>query len=555
MRVQNRALSVDIWTLISVVIGCVVLIPVLVVVSNIARDSGGIWGHLVETRMSDYVGNTLYLSLGVCMVVTVVSLPTAWLVTRYDFPGRSILDWALMLPLAIPSYIAAYGLTDLFQFSGPVQTWIRETMGWQAGDYWFPELRSLNGAVIILSFTLYPYLYFAARTAFMEQSRTLFDVSRTLGNGPIHTFFRVVLPLARPSLVGGLMLVVMETLADFGTVDYCAVDTFATGIYRTWYSLDSPVGASQLSVVLLALIAFIIVCEAISRRKAQYHSQLRRHQEAGRTRLNGSLAWCATLACTLPVMVGFILPTARLALLALNHQNPTSVSLVTHALNTTYVSLAAALITLSCALLVVYTARRKPHALPIGNVYVCRAGYALPGPVIAIGLLIAFSSLDHFINSIYVWLANDTAPLMLLSVSSSAAVILGYQTRFLAVPIAMVESAFARIPGRIDDAARLLGASAMRTLVKVHIPNLRATLAAAFLVVFVDVAKELPITMMLRPFNFDTLAVRTYQLASDERLDEAASSALSIIAVGILPIIIVPALTRSTPKSTGQVAS
>jgi iron(III) transport system permease protein len=525
------------WLLLSVCIACVVAVPVLAVLSSIGADTGGVWRHLATTRLPDYLSNTLLLTAGVCTLTAILGIPAAWLIAMYDFPGRRVLSWGLLLPLAVPAYLSAYALTDLLQFSGPVQSVLRDATGLGAGEYWFPEVRSLPGAIVILGFSLYPYVYFAARAAFREQSQGLLDAARTLGCGPLRTALRIGLPLARPALVGSLALVMMETVADFGAVEHCAVDTLATGIYRTWLGLESLDAAAQLSSVTLTIVVVLLATEMFTRRKARYHRSAARHVAPKRVRLSRVPGLLAAAACVFPLTIGLLLPVGRFAYLATIAGDARATELFgTLMRNTLLLGVIAALSAVALALCVTYTARLKKGRFAAGVREVCRAGYALPGPVIAIGLLSALGWLDHRLNEFQGWVAPDAAQLGLVLSGSIVAVLIGYQTRFLAVAVTTMQGAFERSPARIDDAARSLGAGPWRTLLTVHLPMMRLSLLTAGILVFVDVIKELPATLMLRPFNFDTLAVRVYQLASDERLPEASTGALAIIALGLVPV-------------------
>lgn len=548
---RNRSAPIS-WLVVSAVISLFVVVPVLVVLGSVFADSGDTWSHLVETRLKDYVTNTIVLTIGVCVVATFVGVACAWLVAFYNFPGRRILSWGLLLPLAVPAYLSAYALTDLLQFSGPVQTWLRSA-GVLDADSWFPSIRSLPGAMMILSFSLYPYVFFAARTAFMEQSQTLIEASRTLGHGPIGTLMRASLPLARPSIVAAMLLVMMETIADFGAVEYCAVDTFATGIYRTWLGLNSIEAAGQLSSLVVLLLFVLITAGLLNRRHARFHVGTARAVARRRTRLSGAKGLCAGLACVVPILIGFAFPTSRLLILALAEGDARASELLGRlALNTFLLAAVAAFVAVMLTICVAYAARLHRRFLGPALTEVCRAGYALPGPVIAIGVLTALTWLDHRINWAYELLAPERELPGLILSGSVIAVLVGYQTRFLAVSLALIQGSFERVHRNLDDAARTLGAGPRTVLLRIHIPAMRASIFAAALLVFVDVTKELPATLMLRPFNFDTLAVRVYQLASDERLGEASTGALAIIVVGLIPIVVINGLIELRQRSEGQ---
>jgi len=539
------------WPLLCWGITAALSIPALSILWSVTDDSEGVWQHLAETVLAGYIRNTLILSAGVGIGTAIIGVSTAWLVTSCSFPLVRILRWALLLPLAIPTYLSAYALTDLFQFSGPVQTWLRDVSGWTRHDYLFPEVRSLSGAIVILTLGLYPYVYLAARTGFISQSASVVDASRTLGTGPWARFFRVTLPLARPSIFAGLALVLMETLAEFGAVDYCAVDTFSTGIYRTWMSRGSLTAAAQLSACLVGVAGLLYTAEFLSRRSAQYHHATQRTQMAVPDRLTGARKWLATAACLLPILAGFVLPVGRFIALTIAGGDKRALELLAElASNSVLVALIAAGLTVLTGLLLAYMRRDSASRLTHTAVQGAGMGYAIPGGVIAIGILGPL----WWVEDILLTLIEEHttwSPGLFLS-GTIVAILIGYQIRFLAVPLSVIGAGFARIRPSIDDAARSLGSSKLSLLRRVHAPLLRGSLVSSALLVFVDVLKELPATLILRPFNFDTLAVRVYQLASDERLSEASTCALAIVTAGLLPVIL---LTRMLDSSQPQSSS
>ena len=542
------------WVLCAVLASLVVAAPVCVIFSSVFRSSGGEWSHLVDTRLAVYASNTVILSIGVCVTAGVIGVSTAWILANHRFPGSRILGWCQLLPLSVPAYLSAYTLSDLLQFSGPVQGWIRQTFDLQAGEYWFPQVRSLGGAIAVLSLALYPYVYFAARLAFLEQSRAALEASRMLGRGPVATFLLVGLPLARPAIIGGLMLVLMETVADFGAVDYLAVDTFATGIYRTCYALESPVAASQLSAVLLSALFTLLGLEWMLRRGRRYHRTGTRcfRREGARMRTRGQVL--AFVTCLAPVIAGFAVPAGRLVQLAIeggDERGPGVLSSL--AIDTAWLSAIAAMIAVVLALVIGYAARVRRTAGTAIPSAIARAGYAIPGPVIALGLLAPLVWADHAINDLWTGMFGADGRPGLIFTGSVVALVLGYQARFLAVSLSFVRSGLARLHRNLDDAARTLGSGAGRSLFSIYLPLLRPSLLAAGLLVFVDVAKELPMTLMLRPFNFDTLAVRVYELASDERLEEASTAALLIVLIGMIPVVLLARQAEGGLESDAEV--
>lgn len=533
------------WAWGVIALALTLALPVLVVLGFLFAPAGEVWEHLAATVLQDYVVNSLWLMLGVAVGTLIGGVGTAWLTSMCRFPGRGLFEWALLLPMAMPAYIIAYTYTGLLDFAGPVQTLLRAWSGWGYGDYWFPEIRSLPGAVVMLSLVLYPYVYLLARAAFLGQSLCVLDVSRTLGNGPWRTFFTVALPLARPGIVAGLSLALMETLADYGTVQYFGIATFTTGIFRTWFGLGNTVAAAQLAALLLGFIFLLILLERLSRRQARYHQTSQRHQAIRRYPLRGWRGLVAFVFCLIPLALGFLLPAGQLAAWALEVAS-TSLDaafwrLVGHSLGLAAV---AALLALLLALILGYGQRLRPTPGVTLAVRVAGLGYAVPGTVIAVGVIIPFGWLD---NQIDAWMrATFGLSTGLLLSGTLAALLFTYLVRFLAVSLQTVESGLGKIRPSMDESALSLGLRPGTVLWRVHLPILRGSLFTALLLVFVDVLKELPATLILRPFNFNTLAVRVYELAADERLADAAPAALAIVFAGLAPVIL---LSRSITRS------
>jgi iron(III) transport system permease protein len=503
------------------------------------------WAHLVQTVLPEYIANSLWLCLGVGAGVGLLGVATAWLTAMHEFPGRRIFAWALVLPLAMPAYVMAYVYTDFLQFVGPLQTGLRETFGWQHGDYWFPDIRTLPGAMLMFVCVLYPYVYLLARTAFLERASGMLEAARTLGMGPWRAFFAVSLPLARPAIAAGIALALMETLADYGTVAYFAVNTFTTGIYRAWFSLGDRVAAAQLAAMLLAFVLFLLMVERISRGRARYNDTTGRNRPLAGARLRGFAAGLATFACLLPLLLGFLLPAALLLRMAISEGDAQfGERFLTLARNSFVLAGATACIGVLLALLLAYGARLSKGALAATLNRLVGLGYAVPGAVIAVGVLIPVTRLDNWLAGQWQhWFGSNPG---LLLTGGIAALIYAYLVRFLAVALHTVESSLARITPSMDDAARSLGLGQSETLRRVHAPMLRGSLLTAGLLVFVDVMKELPATLVMRPFNFDTLATQAFTLASDERLAEASTASLAIVAVGLLPLI---ALSRQISRA------
>jgi iron(III) transport system permease protein len=518
-------------------VGAVLALPVLSVVSSVFRGGGETWGHLAATGLSTYVWNTILLLLAVAWGVISMGVLSAWLVTAYRFPGRDLLEWTLMLPLAMPAYVMAYAYTDWLQFTGTVQTALRALTGWGARDYWFPEIRSLAGAAAMLSFALYPYVYLIARTAFHEMPRSAIEAARLAGHGAWGAFFRVALPLARPAIAAGASLALMETLADFGTVSYFAVEVFSVGIFKVWFSMGDVVAAAQLSSCLLAFVVLVLAFERASRGRAAYHSVGPR-KPVPPHRLTGGAAALALAACAAPVLFGFVLPGVLLATLAWGEKaaylGPRFIALAVNSFSVAGLTAAVAVI---LGTLMAYAARltRSPWVGAANRVVAL--GYAVPGAVVAVGVLVP---LGRFDNAAAEWIeAAFGVKTGLLLTGTVVALVYAYLVRLLAVALQTTEAGLTKITPSMEYAARSLGASAAGTLARVHVPLLAGSLATAALLVFVDVLKELPATFALRPFNFDTLAIEAYNLAKDERLAEAAVPSLVIVAVGLLPVIFV----------------
>jgi iron(III) transport system permease protein len=523
------------WEVVVLAVALVVAAPILVVLASVAAPTGEVWSHLASTVLPDYVRNSLWLMLGVGTGTLAIGVGSAWLVTMTRFPGRRTFEWALLLPMAIPAYILAYAYTDFLQFSGPLQTALREATGWGARDYWFPRVRSLPGAIGMLTLALYPYVYLLTRTAFLEQSASVLEASRSLGRGAWKSFARVSLPLARPAIAAGVALALMETLADFGTVEYFGVVTFTTGIYRTWFGLGEPQAAAQLAALLLMFVLVLILLERSLGRRPDAQPLGGRYKPLARYRLGGGRAALAVLACALPIVAGFLLPAGILAEMAIEEAS-FDPAFWTYLRNTLTVAAVTAVVTLATALLLAYGRRLRPSRPVRIGTRVAAMGYAVPGSVIAVGVLMHLGWLDNRIDA-WMQAAFGVSTGLLLS-GTIAGLVFAYLVRFLAVAYGGVEASLAKITSSMDDAARSLGRRGLSTLLQVHVPLLRGSLLTAALLVFVDVMKELPATLIVRPFDFDTLAVRVYRLASDERLAEAAPGALAIALVGLVPVIV-----------------
>jgi iron(III) transport system permease protein len=528
-----------------VLIALTLSVPVIVIVGFLFVPATEVWHHLADTVLVDYISNSLLLMIGVAIGTFILGVTSAWLTAMCNFPGRKIFEWALLLPLAMPAYIIAYTYTGMLDYAGPVQTAIRAVTNWGYGDYWFPEIRSLEGAALMLSLVLYPYVYLLTRAAFLNQSLCVLDVSRTLGNNTWQTFLRVALPLARPAIAAGLTLALMETLADFGTVEYFGVQTFTTGIFRTWFGLDDVAAAAQLAGILLLFVITLIIIERYQRRQARYHHTSQRHQALKRIKLHGANRFAAFSFCFTLLSLGFLLPVSQLItwLFTASEElfDNRYFSLVQHSLTLAAIT---AFLALVIAVLLSYGRRISPNKVTKIAVGIAGMGYAIPGAVIAIGVMIPFSTFDNWLDSFLVAQFGVSSGLVLGGTIFT--LIFAYLVRFLAMSLQTVDTGLLRIRTSMDEAAQSMGLTPLQTVKRVHIPMLTGSLFTALLLVFVDVLKELPATLILRPFNFNTLAVRAYELASDERLADAAPAALTIVAIGIIPVILLSySITRS----------
>lgn len=523
-----------------------VALPVIAVMVLAFFPESNVWPHLVSTTLPLYLENTALLMLGVAIVTLGLGIPCAWIVTMCQFPGRRLLEWALLLPFAVPAYVIAYVYTDLLDYAGPIQSTLRTLFGWEnATDYWFPAIRTLPGAIIMIGLVLYPYIYLLARAAFMEQSPSLFAVSRSLGRSRTATFFRVVLPVARPAIAVGLSLVLMETLNDFGTVDFFAVNTLTRGLFDTWMNLGNLGGAAQIAMVMLTFVVVLVTLERLSRRRQQQYAGRDLRDPIQRFRPRRSVQLFCLVFCALPVLLGFVVPAGVLAHYACLYldESWTSAFLET-TWNSLFLASMAALSTTLIGLLLAYSRRLHDTPAMKSLLRLSSLGYAMPGAVLAVGVIIPLAAFDNWFDGLMEQYLGWNSGLLLSG--SAFAIIFAYTVRFLAVSAGSLESALQNVTPSMDMAARSLGSPPGRTLFRVHLPMLRGTMLTAALVVFVDCMKELPATLILRPFDFQTLATYVYQYASDEMLGQSALPALLIVLAGIVPIML---MNRSISQS------
>lgn len=547
----QKRLRLDGWTIGAMLIAAAILTPLLAVAYLALFPRENIWPHLLATVLPTYVINSLVLMAATGTGAAAIGAGAAWLTTMKRFPGRNFFDWAMLAPLAVPAYIGAYALVDFFEYAGPLQVALRDLFGWtSARDYWFPQVRSMWTAIFVLTLSLYPYVYLLARAAFREQSVCALEVSRSLGCGPWSSFFRVALPLARPAIAAGAAIVMMETLNDFGAVDFFAVRTLTTGIFSTWLESSNAGGAAQLSCVILIFVLTLMALERTGRRGQRYHGMSRRYRPIEPEALAPRAAFIATVACALPLLFGFALPVGVILWHALGHPEGWLGEDFWRALSrTVMLGSAAAIIAVSAGLFLVFGARRANSAAPRIIAQATMVGYAAPGAVLAVGVLIPFAALDRTIH--YASLDLFGVGTGLLLSGTAFAIIFAYVVRFNAIAFGAIDGAFGRVTPSMEAVARTLGESAGGALRRVHLPMITGSMVTAAMLIFVDAVKELPATLILRPFNFSTLSTHVYDYASREHLEEAAPAALAIILVGLIPVAILIRTMKSRPGQSG----
>ncbi len=531
-------LRLDPWRVGALIVAALVAMPVFAIAWLALNPENNIWPHLANTVLPHMLQTTGLLLVGVGFGAAVLGVGTAWLVSLCRFPGRRMFEWALLAPFAMPAYLTAYTYVDFLEFAGPVQTGLRSMAGWvRPADYWFPEIRSLGGAILVLSLTLYPYVYLSARTAFLQQSAGALEVSRTLGQGPWAVFFRVALPMARPAIVVGVILALMEALGDFGTVDYFAVRTLTAGIYDVWLGMGNAGGAAQIALALLGFVLLLITLERMARRDRRFHSM------GGPTRatplydLGPLKAGVAIAACSVPLIFGFLIPAGILVQMALSRLSLSlNAAFFGYALNSIMLAAVAALFAVCIGLFLAYGARLSAGRGQKILTRIASVGYVIPGAVLALGVMIPFGAFDNALDALL--RAHFGISTGLLLSGTVIAVLFAYIVRFLALSFGALESGLTRITPAMDMASRSLGQGRGGTLWRVHLPLLRGPILTAVLLVFVDCMKELPATLILRPFNFDTLATHVYTFASLGRLEDSALAGLCIVFAGILPVIV-----------------
>ena len=539
-----RLPKANIWSFGAVLIALIVLSPIMSVIWIAFTPSENIWPHLISTTLPRYLRTTLVAMFSVGLLAASFGTGTAWLIARYKFPLSRWLEWLLLLPLAIPAYVGAYALVDFLEYAGPVQTLLRQIFGWStARDYWFPEIRSLTAAVIVLAAALYPYVYLLARTAFREQSGCGHEVAQSLGAGPFERFWRIGLPLARPAIAAGTAIVMMETVNDFGTMDYFAVQTLTTGIFSVWLESSNAGGAAQIALVVLCLVVFLVALEKFSRRKERHYNLSNRARPIERDQLKGFAGFLAMTLCALPFVIGFVLPVSVISWHAVGNLDEfTARGLIKALVNTLVVGGIAATVTVIAGLFMVYGVRLSGRRLPQFLLPVTTIGYAAPGAVLGVGLLIPLAATDNAVADA-IWAATGY-DIGLIMTGSAFALVLAYSVRFFAIAQGAADAAMGRVSPSLPMASRSLGRTLGGTLRDVYLPLIRGSIGSALLLVFVDCVKELPATLLLRPFNYETLATRVHQQASLENLGNAAPSAVLIVLVGLAAVVLLARANR-----------
>ncbi len=533
------------WSVVACAIAVVILVPILAVVWLSFFPKENIWPHLISTTLPRYLFNSLSLMATTGILAGCMGVMAAWFVAMKEFPGRKFFEWALLLPLSIPTYIAAYALVDFWEFAGPAQTALRDIFGWTSTkQYWFPEVRSRGAAIIVFAFALYPYVYLLARSAFREQSSCALETSRALGCGPWESFWKVGLPLARPAVVVGVSIVMMETLNDFGAVEFFAVQTLTTGIFTVWLEASNSGGAAQIASVILVLVLGLLLLERLGRKQSRFH-QLSKHARAPvREALSPLTRFCAVALCSLMIGLGFLMPFSIMLHHALiNPELWLKPDLWAAAGTTIWIAVVAAVVTVSAGVLLIYAMRLSSakwvrYVLPLTAI-----GYAAPGAVIGLGILIPMAAFDNMLAD---WIEAVTGiDIGLLITGTAVAVIFAYCVRFFAIAYGAVDAAFGRITPNMGMASRSLGLGTASTLKRVHYPLMRGSLLTAALLIFVDSSKELPATLLLRPFGFDTLATHIYGYASLEDINGASPASIVVILVSLLAVGIVAKTSQS----------
>jgi iron(III) transport system permease protein len=534
----------DRWAIFALLIASLVVLPIAAVIWLAFFPTENIWPHLFATSLPRYLSNSLIIMGAVALISSVIGTGCAWMVVTKEFPMRRVLEWVLLFPLAIPAYIGAYSFVDFWEYAGPAQTLLRDLFGWTtAKDYYFPQVRSRGAAIFVISMSLYPYIYLLARAAFREQSSRTIEVSRALGAGPWRAFWTVALPLARPAIAIGTALVMMEALNDFGAVEFFAVQTLTTGIFTVWLEASNVGGAAQIAVVIFIVVMTLVLLERFSRRKMRVHQRHNQSTPPVRDTLPLAQGILVMALCSLPVLFGFIMPFTIMLEHALSATEIwTNATFLRAAWTSIWVGLVAAVITVGAALVLIFAIRSSRSTLPKILAPVATIGYAAPGAVLAVGILLPMAFFDRKLADIVEGLTG--ANIGLLLTGSATAVIFAYCVRFFALAFGSVDSAMGRFSPNIGHAARSLGLTPTQTLGRVHIPMIWTSMLIAMLMVFVDSIKELPATLLLRPFGFETLSTQIYNAASLEDIQGASGASIVVILVGMIAVGVIARASR-----------
>jgi iron(III) transport system permease protein len=526
------------WVIFPFLIFLVFLSPLLVVLASLFGNYSDNWNHLLTYVLSSYVFNSLFLIFGVSIIASILGVGSAWIVSNYNFLGKFFFEWALILPLAVPPYILAYTFTGLFDSYGSANNLVRELFSLNSNYIFFPNIRNIYGAIIVFSFTLYPYIYLATRMALINQSRSILEVGKTLGLNKLGIVFKLALPMIRPAIIAGLMLVIMETISDFGAVEHFAIPTFTTGIFRTWYGLYDLQTAMQLSSLLLIFITFFIFIERLSRKNISYTSGSPIYGEIIKVKLKGYKNILAFLICLMPLLVGFVLPILELSNWAINYKlDFFNEDFLKNSANTIYLAIIAAIFCTFLTLLMNFSIRIQKNNFLFFMSSSLTLGYAIPGLILAIGIMQIFNFLDnYFFSTLFNFVLTG----------SILGLVIAYIIKAYALSNSVIEPAYLRVSPYMDDIAKTLNASNLKLLKNIHLPLLKTSFLTSIVLVISEVIKELPATLILRPFNFDTLAVSTYIYASEERMYEAAAPSIAIVLVGLIPIYFLSKTIRSS---------
>jgi len=533
LRFLSAARFFNGWIAWSLVVALIVSLPLLIIFLNIFSDGGEVWQHILNNLLPSYVVNTVMLMAGVAILTFVFGVSTAWITSVYRFPGSDFFGWALILPIALPAYISGFTWAGIIDYTSPVYVFFRNHLGVDTGQYLFFNILSLQGAIIILSLALYPYVFLITRTYFLRQSSSLFEVSASLGKSPGSVFFSVALPLARPAIVAGVSLALMEVLNDYGLARYYGVDTFTTGIFTAWFAFSNLTATLKLSAYLMIFVLILIITERLQRGKMRYDMMGSGYRPFQKTVLRPMQVFAVWIVCGIPFLLGFLFPVLMLVYWSIQ----TAPMVMDHRFwelfgNSFLLAAIASVTVVMLALLIAFTLRSFPSGFMRFLSRVATLGYALPGAVVAIGILIPFLWIDSKLSVL------GGATFRVALTGTWFALIFAYLVRFMAVGYNSIESGMEKISKTLNEASLSLGMSHFKTLTRINIPLLTGSVISGALLVFIDVLKELPLTLILRPFNFDTLAIRAFEFASDERVAEAAPAALIIVLAGLIPVIL-----------------